>query len=347
MRKAILSLSFLSFLIGCVSCDCEITSYGRIVKIEISDHILTGYFVTAISFDSKGTAWVGTFKQGLIKYDGSITIYNSSNSAFPDSSIISDINVDYDDNVWIGSNVGLIKYDRKNFHLYNTSNSPIPEDVVWAIAIDQDNILWFASCRFREGGLVSFDGKNWTLYTPENSPMPSNSVRDVALDSRNNKWLIMSDIVYNGCIIKIAGPGNEWKIYDKNDIGFAPYYFGDLTIDKDNNVYASIDYGLSSQQDMTRPNLIKYDGYKWTINNPVDEYGQSLGYVGKISTDLHAHIWASLYGRQNVSLAVFNGQKWVYNNTDIPIDWSSEIEVDKSNVVWVGTGDGIYLIKQR
>jgi hypothetical protein len=42
---------------------------------------MDGYFVTSIAFDSKGNAWIGTFKQGIIKYNPLETvIYNSSNS---------------------------------------------------------------------------------------------------------------------------------------------------------------------------------------------------------------------------------------------------------------------------
>jgi hypothetical protein len=316
----------------------------RIVSIQISDHLLPNYFVTAISFDSKGTAWIGTFKQGLIKYDGNVTFYNSNNLPLPDSIVIWDIDVDNNDNIWIGSDAGLIKYDKMDFTFYNTTNSPLAEDVVWSITIDNNNILWFASCRFRQGGLMKFDGINWTLYTPENSELPSNSVSDVIVDSKNNKWVAMSEVVNNGYIIKITG--DNWTIFDKEDIGFIPYYFGNLAVDVENNLYASIDYGLSSLWDMTRPNIISYDGKNWKINNPVDEKGESLGYVGKINIDLLGNIWATLHGREGLSIAVFNGKKWLYNDSDIPIDWGSEIAVDKSNTVWLGTGDGIYLIKQ-
>lgn len=62
MKKAILSLVFFSNLTVCISYDSNITSPRRDVAIEISDHILAGYFVTAISFSSKQTAWIGTFK---------------------------------------------------------------------------------------------------------------------------------------------------------------------------------------------------------------------------------------------------------------------------------------------
>lgn len=285
-------LSVISF-----SCEKKITSPNfRSVSIQISDHILQGYFVTSIAFDSKGTAWIGTFKQGLIKYDGNATYYHSKNSTLPDSIVIRDIAVDKNDNIWIGSDAGLIKYDKKDFTLYNTSNSPLAEDIVWSIAIDDDNILWFASCRYRQGGLMKVDGENWTLYTPENSELPSNSVRDVIVDSRNNKWVAMSEVVNNECIIKITG--DNWTIFDKEDIGFIPYYFGNLAVDTENNVYALLDYGLSSFWDMTRPNIIKYDGKNWTIINPVDDKGVSLGYVGKINIALIGNIWASLQGRE-------------------------------------------------
>lgn len=327
------------------SCEKKITSPNfRNVSIQISDHILQSYFVESIAFDSKGTAWIGTFKQGLIKYDGNATYYNSNNSTLPDSIVMWDIAVDKNDNIWIGSNAGLIKYDNNDFTLYNTSNSPLAEDIVWSIAIDDNNILWFASCRFRHGGLMKFDGNNWTIYTLENSELPFNSVRDVIVDSRNNIWVAMSEVVNNGSIIKITG--DNWTIFDKEDIGFIPYYFRNLAVDIENNVYASIDYGLSSLWDMTRPNIIKYDGKNWTIINPVNENGESLGYVGKINIDLLGNIWASLEGREGFVLSVYNGNKWIYNNSDIPFDWISEISIDNKNTVWLGTGNGVYLIKQ-
>jgi len=35
-------------------------------NINFDQHILDGYFITAIAFDSKGNAWIGTHSQGLI-----------------------------------------------------------------------------------------------------------------------------------------------------------------------------------------------------------------------------------------------------------------------------------------
>lgn len=94
--------------------------------------ILDGYTVTAITFDSRGNAWIGTQEQGLIQYNEKETVvYNSDNSALPKDFMIWDIVVDKNDNVWIGDNNGVWKYDGEKFVLYNSQNSAIPEDMVW------------------------------------------------------------------------------------------------------------------------------------------------------------------------------------------------------------------------
>lgn len=327
-----------------ISCEKEVTApnFGN-WPLKISNHLLQGYFVTSVCFDSEGTAWIGTFKQGLIKYDNNATFYNSTNSILHDGIVMWDVTVDNYDNIWIGSNVGLIKYDKKEFTIYNTSNSAIPEDAVWSVAVDQYNIIWFSSCIFRQGGLMKFDGKNWTLYTPENSQLPYNLIRDIIVDNKNTKWIAISETVTNGCIIKISD--DNWVMFNESEIGFSPYYFGNLAVDYEDNLFASIDYNLSSLRDMTRPNIIKYNGNTWSINNPVDKNGESLGYVRKINVDYLGNIWAALYG-SGYMLAVFNGEKWVYNDSDFPTCSIYEIAFDKTNRIWLGTTDGIYLIKQ-
>ncbi|MCK4465480.1 MAG: hypothetical protein KAU83_07195 [Bacteroidales bacterium] len=324
-----------------ISCNKEQVIFKEI-EFQISEHILPDYFVISIDFDSKGNAWIGTFKQGMIKYnDGQTTIYNSENSLIPDSAVIRDIKVDNYDNIWLGT-YGLIKFDGTTFDFFNTQNSPLLENIVWSIGIDKNNIIWLASCRFKQGGLMSFDGTTWKSYTPENSLLPANGVKDIVVDNNNNVWLAMSEIVNNACLVKIRN--GEWTIYDDSALGFRPYYFGNLAIGRNNILIASLDYGLSSMWDITRPNIIHFDGYKCTIINPVDEYENSLGYVGVVNTDSEGNIWASIEG--NVELAVFNGEKWYYNEPDCPFEGVFAIETDLQDRIWVGTGTGIYIIEK-
>ncbi|HKI87535.1 MAG TPA: two-component regulator propeller domain-containing protein, partial [Draconibacterium sp.] len=124
---------------------------------ESYTHILEGYTITDIIFDQNGTAWIGTLDDGLIKYQpgtGSTEIFNSDNS--PISGVIWDIQTDSKGNLWIGCSDGLIKYDGETFTRFDTSNSPIPEDVIWSIAIDDNDVLWFSGSRANLGGLVKY-----------------------------------------------------------------------------------------------------------------------------------------------------------------------------------------------
>lgn len=145
MKKLIVLFSVF-VLVAHFSCEKKVTSPEyQDVAIKISDHLLPEYYVTSIAFDSRGAAWIGTFRQGLIKYDGDATVYCASNSALPDSLYIHDVAVDKTDNIWLGTGVGLIKFSTNEFTIYNTSNSPLPENIIWSLAVDDDNILWLHS----------------------------------------------------------------------------------------------------------------------------------------------------------------------------------------------------------
>lgn len=119
MKKVSIFLCLLTSLSSCEKFD------GNPVRpnTDFSHQILEGYFVTSIAFDHQGNAWIGTFKQGLIKYNPSgITLYKSTNSIIPDTSVI---------HVWLAlsevlNNACLAKimnekWHRPTFHLTSCS----------------------------------------------------------------------------------------------------------------------------------------------------------------------------------------------------------------------------------
>jgi ligand-binding sensor domain-containing protein len=67
----------------------------------------------------------------------------------------------------------IAKFDGINWTVYNTSNSGLPNDWVWAIAIDLEGNKWIGTLG---GGLAKFDGINWTVYNTSNSGLPYNDV---------------------------------------------------------------------------------------------------------------------------------------------------------------------------
>lgn len=294
--------------------------------------ILANYFITSIAFDSKGNAWIGTFKQGLIKYNPNETVvYNSTNSILQSNMVIWDIAVDSKDNVWIGCD-GIIKYDGKKFTHYNTSNSPIPEDFVYSIAIDSKDNVWFTSCRFKEGGFVKFDGTNWKVYTPDNSDLPVNSVKSIAIDNYDNVWLALSEIVNNTYLIKISG--TIWKTYTSEDLGFVPYYFANIDINSQNEICGAIDYSLSSLWVNPGPQVFLFDGHS-TEQLRINDMAR----IKSLTVDSEDNLWCAL----SSGYAVYNGNQWIVDDSTYKESSVFTIKQSNDKRIWLGTGDGIYI----
>ncbi len=302
------------------------------LQTDFSNQILDGYFVKSIAFDKQGNAWIGTFKQGLIKYNSSGTIvYNSGNSIISDTCVIYDIAVDSKNNVWIACD-GLIKFDGTDFTHFNSANTPIPEDFISSIAIDSKDNIWFSSSRFRQGGIVKYNNSDWTVYTPDNADLPVNFVQSIAIDKNDNVWLALNEIVNEAYLVKISG--DNWTIYTSTDLGFKPYYFGNIQINSQNQLCGAIDYSLSSMFTNNGPQVFIFDG----TSTEKLQY-DSISNIKFITVDNEDNIWCGAYG----GYAVFNGEKWLIDDSSFKEESVFAIEQSPENKIWIGTGDGIYI----
>ena len=301
--------------------------------------ILDGYVVKVIAFDSKGNAWIGTQRQGVIRYNEEETIvYNAENSALPQDLFIWSIDVDKNDNVWIGSDSGAWKYDGKEFMLYNSSNTVMPEDIVWNVAVDAQNNIWFASSRFRRGGLVRYDGTTWQAYTPDNSPLPTNSINGIAIDQSNNVWLSLSDYTNQAFLVKISN--DSWDVYDENDFGFKPYYLGGIQCDSKSRLWVSIDYSLSSALRAPAPHFFIFDGNNTTqlsYSNNINTW--DLG--SRITIDHNDYVWHHGVGagcRVWIDMQWKEFERSYFGGSSVWV-----IKEDPKNKLWFGTENGIYI----
>lgn len=319
--------------IGFIFISCEKTNDNpEPLQTDFNTQILEGYFIKSIAFDNGGNAWIGTFKQGLIKYNSVETIvYNSDNSIITDTSVIYDIAVDSKNNVWISCD-GLIKYDGINFTKYNSESTPIPEDFISSIAIDSKDNIWFSSSRFRQGGIVKYDNTNWTVYTPDNSDLPVNFVSSIAIDENDDIWLALNEIVNDSYLVKISN--DTWKTYTSSDLGFTPYYFGNIEINGKNELCGAIDYSLSSTFYNNGPQVFIFNG-----NSSMQLKFDKESIVKFISIDNQDNIWCGTYG----GYAVYNGQEWITDNSSFKDVSVFAIEQSPDNKIWIGTGSGIYI----
>ena len=303
--------------------------------------ILDGYAIRAIAFDSKGNAWIGAFKKAnpengktqdcIIRYNGQETeIHNSENSIF-------DIAVDKNDNVWIGGSGGLLKYEGNKFTLYNSKNTAMPEDVAWTVAVDSKNNIWVASCRSKMGGLVKYDGKNWTAYTPDNSALPDNLINDIAIDQSDNIWLTVNDYL-------IKKSNDKWEVFDKEDLGLTNFIFAGLQFNSKNLLFGVSDHSFNGYATQPPCELYSFDSKKANILSKIDNLTSMPGQT-KITIDSNDNVWCYGIGERNF-VGVWIDDQWKQlESFELGVSNAWVIKEDNERRIWIGTQNGIYIIK--
>jgi len=141
-----------------------------------------------------GTVWIGTWGNGLFKFDGSQWEYfDQSSGILPDNSVLA-LAAEDDPNsdqsiLWAGTNSGLMKFDGTDWQNFSVSG---------------ENDLWINSIALENGGptfgngklligaetgqLGIFDGSNWTIFNMADAWNPNNSVTSIAIDSDSIVW---------------------------------------------------------------------------------------------------------------------------------------------------------------
>jgi len=308
------------------------------VPLEITDAKLQDYHIISIAFDAKGTAWLGTLGQGLIRHSGtSIAVFDSSNSTLKRAPIW-DIEVDKKGNVWLGSDA-LIKYDGSKFTRYESGLYNLPRNAVRAVAIDGADHVWFSAGASRQGGLVKYDGARFTTFTPENSQLPGNLVAGIAIDQNNTVWAALNDGVTATSIVRIQS--DKWDVFMEKELGFNPYYYGNIITNNDNELVASINYGLSSSMVPGRPQIFRFNGQSSQVIN-LPEENKKVYMTQTVFVDRENRIWAAFWSDKEYGL-YRNGQ-WELKD----LDESGGIFAfgqSPTGEIWLGGGKGVFILK--
>ncbi len=223
--------------------------------------------------------------------------------------------------LWIGIYGGGLIHLNKNTGnkvFYNTANSKLPNNNVYAIAIDAQGNKWIGTWG---GGLAKFDGTTWTTYTMANSGLRNDWVTTIAIDAQGNKWIG----TYDG-LTKFDG--TTWTTNYSNS-GSPNNYVYAITIDSQGNKWIGIGNGL-----------VKFDDTTWTgCNNS----GFLNSVVYSITIDAQGNKWIGT----SSGLAKFDGTNWTtYNtaNSGLPTNSVDAIAIDSQGNKWIGTS-GYGLVK--
>jgi len=257
--------------------------------------------------------------------------------------------------LWIGLfGGGLARFSGGRFDHWNQFNSGLVNDVVYGIAIENDNV-WVATT----AGASRFNTVTgeWTIFTEKNAPMEEIWNYGVSYDGKGKIYLAVWG---SGCL-EFDCKKESWKVYLDPD--------GEMEIDlyRDDGIIHVIVTGVSSVEDVlwisTYFGNSRYDGRHWrgfyadetglpsdftnnvkarSINECYFAMDKGLGVVADFPTES-----VVTYTRDPNTLAgraqLFEAGKLLRTvdmEKAVPHNFIISLDVD-GNDVWVGTGKGL------
>ncbi|MBI4647068.1 MAG: T9SS type A sorting domain-containing protein [Bacteroidia bacterium] len=276
-------------------------------------------------------------------------VYNTTNSGLPANNIKS-LTVD-EDNLWIGTESGLIHFNGIDFTVYNTSNSTLNSNKIGRSVVDKFGHLWFF-CNYK---VFKFDGSDFINYGTGQPPFTDR----LAADTIVNVWF----------------PGIHWDSYSFDGTTWTPYgyqfagdYALDVTVDGNNYVWFANSMGDLKKYDGTSWSSISaasvygawciktdFNGSVWIGENTVCKYnypgwiiidtansnGLFTDGVSDFTIDTNGFVYAC--ANQGIGLGFYDSIWTIYtvNNSELPSNTINCVVVDRNNNVWIGTNNGL------
>jgi len=287
---------------------------------NFSNSMIPGNLSRNVAMDQNGVVWYCT-DNGLVRIadDDHWQIFTGLNvpalSGKNGITFTTGMAVDKSGNVWVRSLGNVVKFDGKQWSVFDTSNSPLK--LVQKITVDRNGIIWF--CSFR--GLIKYDGKTWTIYSTSNSAIASDNIKDVYTDSNQTIW-VATDKGIN------KYTNGNWTILNSTNTSLPENDISTIKGDSAGNIWAGTGIRDKSY-------LIKID-----TANHISIFPSAA--IWNITVDNAAHkIWLATNGR---GLVCFDGASFTQydkSNSIIPSNTVSDILVDKNGDKWISTFGGL------
>ncbi|MFN8359204.1 MAG: T9SS type A sorting domain-containing protein [Candidatus Kapaibacterium sp.] len=200
------------------------------------------YAPKVMAVESNGDVWVGlggswttdnpeaeNAMKGLGKFDGtSWTVYNDKNSPLNYSNIVNAVAIDKKGNKWIATakhqtdtydygGVGILKFDNKEWTAYTKDNSPLPDNKINWLAVDNDDNVWFH--QYLPNDYISF----WGVFNENGLPFPMapTSVEEQPIDNPDTDGSIILTPNPVSTSLSVSGIEGVTAITIVNSLGMA------------------------------------------------------------------------------------------------------------------------------
>lgn len=331
-------ISFLMVVVFLFSCEKEEVTYDMFyspeINFEISEHLLSGTPVKQIEFTGNGYFY--STGEEIFYKEG-----HGNTSSFKTASGVTTMVYDpkYKSLYFGTSSSGLGKYDGIKTTYYTVENSGLPRNWISHVDCDGYGNVWFGSSAHKMGGLVKYNGESFSLLLPENSPLPDNLVHNIICS--NGKIYVVSDNPDKLGTITSVIENMKWEqVFESGGC-----FMRDMDVCADGKIYYiddSREYcggGLFPDEV-----LFSFENNQKTI---LREYEVSEDFPFLLEVDKRNYAWVGKFpSGKHKTISVFDGENWHEAPGEFPDDFIHCIEVDHDNNIWLGTGNGIYILNQ-
>ncbi len=256
-------------------------------------------------------------KGGLVKWDLSTKEFKIITTAngLP-SNILTDIIVDGNDILWIGSREGLGMFDGNSWKIYGLSQG-LPSPDITDLALDSSGNLWVGTM----DGAASFEKGNFKLLAEKGSP-GRKKIECLYFDKGENLWIGTDN---SGIYIKMD---DEWILSNKSK-GLPGNTASTITQAWNLRIWAASWIGMSS-----------WDGTGWNMYSSLDKMGTiEARYLTSTDDRLWFFTANGVHSSRALDWIHFTEEQGLLSN-DVT---AGLVESDK--MLYVGSVDGLSVIK--
>ncbi len=274
-----------------------------------------------------GDLWIGTYSQGLVKYDGvSWETFDFKDSTFVDNDVLSVSYEERDSTLFLCTRAGGLGIYRDSSWTVLNKQSGLQTDQVNYAAEDTSGNVWIG---YSFDGLTKWDGDTLIHFDNTNSPLeyPLNVINDLYIDENDFIWLAV-----NGGFWKINHTDSIWTFIDADDSGL------------NQDVTAIEPDGKGGFWYAGRYNSLKHYRGDTIVAYDTPDHFLDSAIVTDLVLDEWNNVWIGTFSKGLLKMDTLgNWNLFNANNSGILGNSIAALEYTPDSTIWIGmTGVGMY-----